>query len=98
MLTNGKWVYQGEWQSSKEIDYLNQFMFITAKPVIYLVNISEKDFLNKKNKWLPKIKKWIDTNLPGEMIPYSAEFERKLLESQTSEEHKADEKEGATLT
>lgn len=55
-------------------------MFLTAKPILYLVNLSEKDFLNKKNKFLPKIKAWIDQNMQGEMIPYSADFERKLVE------------------
>ena len=55
-------------------------MLLTAKPIVYLVNLSEGDFLKKKNKWLPKIKVWIDENMSGEMIPYSADFERKLVE------------------
>ena len=28
---------------------------LTTKPIIYLVNLSEKDFLRKKNKHLPKV-------------------------------------------
>jgi obg-like ATPase 1 len=44
-----------------------------------LVNLSEEDFINKKNKWLKKIKEYIDNTMPGEIIPYSAEYERKLL-------------------
>ncbi|CAE1151629.1 OLA1 [Acanthosepion pharaonis] len=32
------------------IDILNMHLFLTAKPVIYLVNLSEKDFIRKKNK------------------------------------------------
>ena len=40
--------------------------------MIYLVNMSEKDFQRKKNKWLPKIKEYIDTNDPGAtLIPFS---------------------------
>ena len=35
-----------------------------------MVNLSEEDFLNKKNKWLKKIKEWIDANVPGEIIPF----------------------------
>lgn len=80
MVTEKKWVIQGDWQNNKEIDYLNQIYFLTAKPIVYLVNLSEGDFLKKKNKWLPKIKAWIDENMTGEMIPYSADFERKLVE------------------
>lgn len=44
---------------------LNQHRFITAKSVVYLVNLSDDDFLKKKNKWLRKIKEYIDTNVPG---------------------------------
>lgn len=44
-----------EW-TNKEIEILNTFQLITAKPVVYLVNLSERDFARKKNKWLAKIK------------------------------------------
>jgi ribosome-binding ATPase YchF (GTP1/OBG family) len=48
---------------------------------VYLVNLSKDDFLKKKNKWLGKIKEWIDKNCQGEIIPYSADFEKeKFLE------------------
>jgi obg-like ATPase 1 len=51
---------------------------LTAKPVVYLVNISEEDYKKKKNKWLPKISKWIQEHGGGPMIPFSAEFETKV--------------------
>jgi ribosome-binding ATPase YchF (GTP1/OBG family) len=31
-------------------------LLLTAKPVIYLVNLSEKDYIRQKNKHLAKIK------------------------------------------
>ena len=35
-----------------QIEALNNiYLFLTAKPVIYLVNMSEKDYARKKNKW-----------------------------------------------
>lgn len=48
---------------------------------MYLVNLSEPDFLNRKNKWLKGIKDWIDANCPGDIIPYSADYEKKVLEA-----------------
>jgi obg-like ATPase 1 len=30
---------------------MNKHLFITAKPMLYLVNLAEKDFIRKKNKW-----------------------------------------------
>jgi len=59
--------------------------------VIYLVNLSEKDFKRKGNKWLPKIKEWVDKNCPGPIIPYSVTYEQELLEkSEKQEESKTD--------
>merc|ERR1711936_487116 len=70
----------GNW-SANAVEILNKHLFITAKPMIYLINLSEKDFIRKKNKWLPKIKEYVDKNDPGAMvIPFSGAFEAKLLE------------------
>lgn len=80
LLQKNKWVRHGDW-SNAEIAVLNTHRLITAKTVVYLVNLSEDDFISKKNKWLKKIKEWIDENVPGEIIPYSAEYERKELEN-----------------
>lgn len=80
LLQKNKWVRHGDW-SSAEIAILNTHRLITAKTVVYLVNLSQDDFVSKKNKWLKKIKEWIDDNVPGEIIPYSAEHERKELEN-----------------
>lgn len=65
----------------KETDDLNKHLLITAKPMIYLVNLSSKDFLRKKNKWLLKIKEWVDAHDPGAtIIPFSAGFELDYFE------------------
>lgn len=83
-----------DWNAN-EIEVLNKHLFITAKPMIYLVNLAEKDFIRKKNKWLPKIKEWVDKNDPGAaVIPFSGAFEHKLIEMDADqkkayeEEHK----------
>ena len=128
-----------------QVDLLNEYNLLTGKPGVYLVNMSEKDFLRwvlpsdlyesgqvfvsnrmrlcrahgvvypcimttgrdlhtrlrpfvppstfpirlwgrKKNKWLPKLKAWIDEQRPGErMIPYSAGMEAKLFEMNDEE-------------
>ena len=35
---------------------LNKILFLTAKPVVYLVNMSTEDYVVKKNKWLGKVR------------------------------------------
>jgi obg-like ATPase 1 len=41
------------------VDVLNTLQLLTAKPAVYLVNLTEKDYQRKKNKWLPKIFEWV---------------------------------------
>lgn len=38
-------------RSYPQVDVVNTLQLLTAKPVIYLVNLSEKDYVRKKNKW-----------------------------------------------
>nr|BAH70818.1 hypothetical protein [Acyrthosiphon pisum] len=72
-------------------------MFITTKPVIYLVNLSEKDYIRKKNKWLIKIKEWVDKDDPGAIIiPFSGVFENKIIEMEEPERKKYMEEVQAT--
>lgn len=78
MLSNNVPIRDGTW-SSIEIELINdKAQFITTKPVIYLINMSQTDFIRKKNKWLAKIHQWITTHGGGTMIPFSVEFETNL--------------------
>ncbi|RUS81472.1 hypothetical protein EGW08_010770 [Elysia chlorotica] len=89
ILESDKWVRTGTWDA-KEIEVLNQHLFLTSKPVIYLVNLSEKDYIRRKNKWLMKIKEWIDTNDSGaQVILFSGALESKLLDLASDEEREA---------
>ena len=65
----------------KEIEILNKYLFFTAKPVVYLVNISEQEYIKKKNKWLGKIQQWINAHGGGKIIPYSVAYEQKLFDA-----------------
>lgn len=80
-------VRDGEW-NYKEIDILNVYQFFSAKPVVYLVNISEKDYINKKNKWLGKISTWVNAHGGGKIIPYSVAYELKLERASPEEKEK----------
>jgi obg-like ATPase 1 len=78
-LQDGKDVRLGEWKAA-EIEILNAFQLLTAKPVVYLVNMSEKDYLRKKNKFLPKIHAWVKEHGGETIIPFSCAFEQKLVD------------------
>jgi len=38
-----------------KVELLNKILFLTAKPVVYLINMSTEDYVTKKNKWLGKV-------------------------------------------
>lgn len=60
---------------------------LSAKPVVYLVNLSEKDYIRKKNKHLPKIAEWIKEHAAGDpIIPLSVSFEERLTRFETEAE------------
>ena len=54
ILKSGKSVKDGDWKGN-EIEWLNHQYFLTAKPVVYLVNIGFDEYIKQKNKYLPKI-------------------------------------------
>lgn len=67
-----------------EVQKINEFlpMLITTKPVVYLLNMTAKGYLTKKNKWLLPVHKWIQEHGGGAMIPLSVEFEERMFENQ----------------
>ncbi|KAL5278372.1 OLA1 family protein [Megaselia abdita] len=72
--------------NAHDIETLNKYLFLTSKPVVYLVNLSEKDYIRKKNKWLIKIKEWVDANDAGAIIiPFSGMFEHNITEMNEAE-------------
>ncbi|XP_066245843.1 obg-like ATPase 1 [Euwallacea similis] len=79
LVDEKKHIRFADWDA-KDIEVLNKYLFLTSKPCIYLVNLAEKDYIKKKNKWLIKIKEWVDKNDPGALIiPFSGAFEHKLV-------------------
>ncbi|KAK1375576.1 hypothetical protein POM88_031769 [Heracleum sosnowskyi] len=78
-LEEKKDVRLGEWKAA-EIEILNTFQLLTAKPVVYLVNVSERDYQRKKNKFLPKIHAWVQEHGGETMIPFSCVLERNLAD------------------
>jgi GTP-binding protein YchF len=64
--------------TATHVDLIRDWGLITTKPVIYVVNLSQKNFIRKGSKWLPKIKVWVDTHGGGQIIPVSVDFEENL--------------------
>ncbi|EPY53271.1 GTPase Ylf2 [Schizosaccharomyces cryophilus OY26] len=79
VLDNGCPVSKCSW-SDEEVGFLNSFNLLTAKPVVYLVNMDEDDFLQKKKGPLQKVESWVEKFSPGDsVLPLSIIFEEQLF-------------------
>ncbi|KAH8910645.1 hypothetical protein BR93DRAFT_890907 [Coniochaeta sp. PMI_546] len=85
-LKDGKDVRKNSW-SPKEVEVINPLFLLSAKPVVYLVNLSEKDYIRRKNKHLAKIAEWCKEHAAGDpIIPISICFEERLTRFETEAE------------
>lgn len=66
--------------SMAEVEIIKDWGLITCKPMIYVVNLSQKNFIRKGSKWLPKINQWVKEHGGGQIIPVSCEFEQALYD------------------
>lgn len=77
-LSDGKYdIRKGQWDP-QQINVINTLHLLTAKPMVYLCNISMDDYLQQnENKWLKEIKSWMNENNNADdiIIPFSVAFE-----------------------
>jgi len=89
LLADGGDIRYGEWTNA-DVPTINKMNLFTAKPVVFLVNVSEKGWRGKGTKWLKPIKKWVKKKCPGsKVIPFSAKFEELYAELANADEQKA---------
>jgi len=68
-------VQTGEFKDA-EVEVIRDWGLITTKPQVYIINMSQKNFIRKGSKWLPKIGAWVKEHGGGQIIPMSCEFEQ----------------------
>jgi len=72
--------------TTDDIELLNDYMLLTAKPVMFAINLTHKDFCRRKNKFLKPIFDWIQKNAPGSaIIPYCGSYECELQDMSPEE-------------
>lgn len=86
MLEENKPLRNGEW-SLEEVVRINDNIpqCITLKPIVYLVNLDEKSFRRKGNKWLVPISEWVKSHGGGIVIPMSVDWEQQLWDCKDDE-------------
>ncbi len=67
-----------------EVLVLKNFSFITAKPIIYVANVSENDVVNGENEYVKKVREYVSQENCG-VIVMCAKMESELSEMEESE-------------
>jgi len=73
-------VFTGDDFNLAEVECIKDWQLLTAKPQVYVVNMTQRSFIRKGHKSLPKIQKWVNEHGGGQIIPMSAEFEQKYFD------------------
>merc|ERR1712190_355163 len=73
-----------------DIEYLNDYALLSAKPCMFAVNLNEKDYIRKKNKFLKPIFDWVQENAKGSsIIPYCGAMEEEFKDLESDDARKA---------
>ena len=76
--------------STTDIEFLNDYALLTAKPTMFAINMNHKDYCRKKNKFLKPIYEWVTANAPGSaMIPYYLSVEEELQDMESDDARRA---------
>jgi obg-like ATPase 1 len=86
LVESGVDVRFGDW-TPFDIDVINEMTLLTAKPVVFLCNMSPKDYNKGTNKYIEALKEFIASQPEEEpCIAYSAKYEAKLASFESAEE------------
>lgn len=94
LLDSERRVANGEW-TNEEVEVINNMALLTAKPSVYIANVSEDDYVEycasgfniSSNLRLKSIREWIDANSPGDiLLPVSVSLEERLNNMETHAE------------
>ena len=53
-MTKKKNIRDNQDWNYKEIDWLNEYLFFMAKPIVYCINVPDEDYVRRKNHYLKK--------------------------------------------
>jgi obg-like ATPase 1 len=72
VLQAGQEVRNEQW-GPREIEVLNKYLLLTSKPMVYLLNLSQKDYLANKIENYAQIEAAVtmDGRFSSSIIPYS---------------------------
>ena len=64
-LEEKKPIRMADWLKPADVETLNTYQLLSAKPAVYLVNMSEADYIRKSNKWYQVLLQILDFKRVG---------------------------------
>ena len=82
LLKEGKYLaFCGQHFAVKDLDWIRSYNLFTCKPIVFLVNVSESNWLKGQNRFIADIQEYVKKEFKGcAVIPFSAAFEKKISE------------------
>ena len=79
LSTGEKDIRSGDW-SDGEIAVLNPHCLLTAKPAMYVLNVSKEEYLGGQYKYLREVQDYVDSVDDGAKVtPFSVEYEQEIV-------------------
>ena len=94
LLNEGKSLRESEWTKEEEV-FLKPLNFISLKPLLYVCNLKDTDFVKEKERWIPELQKkiglkekiiCISCSLEEQMTGWTDQEKRELLKDLNLEE------------
>ncbi|CAM9017829.1 hypothetical protein WICANDRAFT_29154 [Wickerhamomyces anomalus NRRL Y-366-8] len=84
LFENGKLSNYLEWNED-DVKVINKHKFLTAKPTVYLLNVSKQDYESQTNKYIEGVQNWLKEYSPNDkLIMFSADHEHEFVNSEES--------------
>lgn len=81
LLYEGKKITSVDTWTQKQIEVINKYNLLTAKPTIILLNVNEHDYVTQTNEFLHAVQKCVaETGLPDKIVLILAEYETQINE------------------
>jgi ribosome-binding ATPase YchF (GTP1/OBG family) len=89
-LLRGRAIRHVPWTAA-EAHFLGTLQMWTSKPAVYLLNVSQDDFVNNNNPHLSAVREWLATHSPeSPVVPLSVQFEE-AANTKREKEHEANQ-------
>ena len=89
LISYKKPLFMNEAWSDPDYEYLEKARYLTSKEIIVLLNVSSREFLRGRSRWLEPLKELAQEYHIEHVLQWSGAFEQRLMDVQNDGGHEA---------